>query len=281
MERVKDRLPEKAGVKLFMGEDQQGDDRQGKGTHTFKLEGEDAEALEVIAAQLEEIFASVEGVVGVKKVGDDTPSEMALVLDRERMQSQNINPMVVSAVVGYALRGETLPRYHQGGKEIPVVVRFREEDRDSLDELNNFWVPTNEGAAVPLSSISEPRYLASAQRIFRTNKRTSREITLELREEEEEETRARLMAMASLLELPEGVIFGMGESMLGLSEDLQNMLFAGIVSVIFIYLLMGFLFESFILPLSIIFTIPLASLGVYWAHFIWQDGTSTSWGLSA
>ena len=222
----------------------------------------------MIAVQLEEIFASVEGVVGVKKVGDDTPSEMALVLDRERMQSQDINPMVVSAVVGYALRGQTLPRYHQAGKEIPVVVRFQEEDRDSLDELNNFWVPTNDGAAVQLSSISEPRYLASAQRIFRTNKRTSREITLELREEEEEETRARLMAMASLIELPEGVIFGMGESMLGLSEDLQNMLFAGIVSVIFIYLLMGFLFESFILPLSIILTIPLASLGVYWAHFI-------------
>ncbi|MGB5295045.1 MAG: efflux RND transporter permease subunit [Thermoanaerobaculia bacterium] len=268
MERVKERLPEKAGVKLYTGEDQQGDERQGKGSHTFKLEGEDAEALEVIAVQLEEIFASVEGVVGVKKVGDDTPSEMALVLDRERMQNQNINPMVVSAVVGYALRGETLPRYHQAGKEIPVVVRFQEEDRDSLDELNNFWVPTNDGAAVQLSSISEPRYLASAQRIFRSNTRTSREITLELREEEEEETRARLMAMASLIELPEGVIFGMGESMLGLSEDLQNMLFAGIVSVIFIYLLMGFLFESFILPLSIILTIPLASLGVYWAHFI-------------
>ena len=53
-----------------------------------------------------------------------------------------------------------------------------------------------------------------------------------------------------------------------MSEDLQGMLFAGVVSIIFIYLLMGFLFESFILPLSIILTIPLASLGVYWAHFI-------------
>ena len=267
MERVKERMPEKAGVKLFTGEDQGGDERQGKGTHTFKVEGEDAGILEVTAVELEELFASVEGVVGVKKVGDDTPSEMALVLDRERMQAQNINPMVVSAVVGYALRGETLPRYHQGGKEIPVVVRFQEEDRDSLDELNNFWVPTNEGAFVPLSSLAEPRYLASAQRIFRTNKRTSRDITLELREGEEEETRERLMGLANLIELPEGVVFGAGEGMQAFSEDLQNMLFAGIVSIIFIYLLMGFLFESFILPLSIILTIPLASLGVYWAHF--------------
>jgi len=87
--RVKELLPERAGVKLFTSEDQQGDDRQGKGTHTFKLEGEDAGILEATAVQLEEIFASVDGVIGVKKVGDNTPSEMALVLDRERMQAQN------------------------------------------------------------------------------------------------------------------------------------------------------------------------------------------------
>jgi HAE1 family hydrophobic/amphiphilic exporter-1 len=45
------------------------------------------------------------------------------------------------------------------------------------------------------------------------------------------------------------------------------MLLAAGISIFFIYLLMGFLFESIVLPLSILCTIPLASLGVYWAHF--------------
>ena len=44
------------------------------------------------------------------------------------------------------------------------------------------------------------------------------------------------------------------------------MAFAAMLSVAFIYLLMGFLFESFILPLSIILTIPLAGIGVAWVH---------------
>jgi len=43
--------------------------------------------------------------------------------------------------------------------------------------------------------------------------------------------------------------------------------FAASLSVVFIYLLMGFLFESFILPLSIISTIPLAGIGVVWIHY--------------
>ncbi len=266
--RVQEALPEKAGVKLFTGEDEEGDDRQNKNVFTVVVQGEDAEQLEEIAGQLEELFGRVPGVLGTKKVADDSPSEMALVLDRERIQAQSINPMVVSAVVGYALRGQRLPRFHYGGKEIPVTVRFREQDRDSLDELYNFHVPTEDGAMVPLSSLSEPRYLSSQHRIYRKNKLTSREIPIELEEGKEDETRETLMALVAVIDLPEGITFGSDDGNQGLSEDLEAMLFAGIVSIIFIYLLMGFLFESFILPLSIILTIPLASLGVYWGHFL-------------
>ena len=265
---VMDALPEKAGVRLFTEMDQQGDDAKNSNLHTFVLQGDDSDELEVVAEDLEQLFLSVDGVIGMKKVADDSPSEMALVLDRDRIQTRNINPMVVSTVVGYALRGQNLPRFHRDGKEIPVVVRFREEDRDSLDELNDFWIPTQDGDLVKLSSLAEPRYLASAQRIFRNDKRTSREITLELEEGREEETRSRLFALSKRVELPEGIVFSQGDRSLGLSEDLQAMLFAGLVSIVFIYLLMGFLFESFILPLSIILTIPLASLGVYWGHFL-------------
>ncbi len=266
--RVQDLLPEKAGVKVYTGEDNQADDKRDQKVHTIRLEGEDSNMLETVATDLEELFLTVPGVVGLKRAGDDSPSEMALVLDRERMQAQNINPMVVSAVVGYALRGQSLPRFRAAGKEIPVTVRFREQDRDSLDELADFSVPAGEHDFVPLSSVTEPRFLASSTRIFREDKRTSRSITLELDADEAEEARERLRVMTAGLDLPEGVAFGGSDSMETLAEDLASMKFAGLVSVIFIYLLMGFLFESFILPLSIILTIPLASLGVYWAHFV-------------
>ena len=52
------------------------------------------------------------------------------------------------------------------------------------------------------------------------------------------------------------------------AEDLRGLMLAAGLSIVFIYLLMGFLFESFTLPLSIILTIPLAGLGVWWTHFV-------------
>jgi len=148
-----------------------------------------------------------------------------------------------------------------------VTVRFREEDRDSLDELADFQVPGVHDTPVPLSALTEPRYLASAAMISRNNKKTARNITLELEEGREEETRMRLFAAAARVDLPEGIAFARGNTQEGMSDDMRSMRFAALISIVFIYLLMGFLFESIVLPISILFTIPLASIGVYWAHF--------------
>ncbi len=268
--RVIEAMPPKAGVKFYVNEDEGSTDENKEETHTFFLEGEDPDKLEQTALALEDLLGKVDGVVGLKKVTDDSPSEMALVLDRERMNNQGINPRVAAAVVGYALRGQSLPRFNYGGREIPVTVRFQEEDRDSLDELGDFAVPTEEGSFTQLSSITDPQYLSTATWIFRRDKRVSREVTVELEEGTEDETRGRLMALAGGIDLPEGVSWGGGFRRRGGGggEDLANMQLAALLSIAFIYLLMGFLFESSILPLSIILTIPLAAMGVIWTHLV-------------
>ncbi len=269
-ERVVEAMPKKAGVKIFVNDEEGAGDENAVKSHSFFLEGEDPDILEQTALALEDLLAKVDGVVGLKKVNDDSPSEMALQLDRERMRAQEINPRVAAAVVGYALRGQTLPRFHYEGREIPVTVRFQEEDRDSLDELGDFSVVNEQGEEVLLSSISDPQYLASATWIGRRNKRMTREVTVELAEGEEDEARARLMALAGGIDLPEGVTWGGGFRRRGGGggEDAQKMMLAAGLSVVFIYLLMGFLFESSILPLSIILTIPLAGMGVVWTHLV-------------
>ncbi len=115
-----------------------------------RLFGEDAELLETTAEDLEELFVQIPGVLGLKASGDPAPNELGLVIDRERAQQQNINPEVVAGVVGYALRGQALSRYRTGDKDIPVRVRFKEEDRETLQQLRNFYVPAGaRGASCP------------------------------------------------------------------------------------------------------------------------------------
>jgi HAE1 family hydrophobic/amphiphilic exporter-1 len=149
-----------------------------------------------------------------------------------------------------------------------VRVRFREEDRESLTELADFPVPTESGSVLPLSALTEAKILPAPPTIIRHNKRVSSTITLELEEGEEKETRERLALIRGSIDLPEGISFGANAAQENFDEDLAAMRFALLLSVVFIYLLMGFLFESFMLPLSIVLTIPLSALGVWWGHFI-------------
>ena len=66
------------------------------------------------------------------------------------------------------------------------------------------------------------------------------------------------------LELPRGYSWDKGESYGDLQEEDNTMLFAGIMAITCVFLLMGVLFESFILPFSVLLSIPFALWGVYW-----------------
>jgi HAE1 family hydrophobic/amphiphilic exporter-1 len=265
---VKEALPETPGVKITVGDEREGQEVSGDTLYTVVINGEDPEQLDDVKQSLEEFFVRVEGVVGVKGANEPPPNELAIVVDRERTQRYGVNPQFVAGVVSTALMGMELPKYHKDGKEIPVRVRYREEDRESLTELADFLVPSASGDALPISALTDTSFLPTAETIVRRNKRIARTITLELDEDTARRTRERLARLQSGIDLPEGVAFGASVQQESFDEDLAGLFFALMLSVVFIYLLMGFLFESFILPMSIIVTIPLSGIGVYWSHFI-------------
>ena len=261
-------LPDKAGVKTYTGLESDDEDESQK-VQQLTLMGDDAEQLEEVAKNLEEVFTSIEGVLGVKRSGDRPADEIALRIDRDRAQQLDVNPDVVAFVVSNSLRGQALPKFYRDGREIPVRVRFEEEDRESLAELYDFQVPTNQGEIVSLQSVTRAERLDAPTFVARRNKQVARTMTFELEEGSEEDARRAIQALSAQIDLPEGVRFGQARR--GPSEQEANqqaMVFAMLLSVVFIYFLMGFLFESFILPFSIVPTIPLAILGVYWAHYL-------------
>lgn len=260
-------LPERGGITLYTGEESQVGDCDSDDLHCLVLYGDDPEQLEGLAGDLEGVFRQLPGVVGIQRNSEQTPSELALVIDRDRAQRQAVNPQAVAGVVGYALRGQALPKFYRDGEEIPVRVRYREEDRESLSELRNFEVLTDTGEAISLDTITDVELLSSPQAITRRNKQVARTMVLELAEGGEKEARRQIDDLSRSLDLPEGVSFG-SPIRRGRDEGGEAMGMAMLLSIVFIYLLMAFLFESFILPLSILATIPLAGIGVGWAHYV-------------
>jgi hydrophobic/amphiphilic exporter-1 (mainly G- bacteria), HAE1 family len=265
---VMDALPKKTGVKLRTGRESENEEATGREVFVVHMEGDDAAVLDQVAEDLEPIIEAIPGVVGIRSGRERAANELALVVDRDRAEATNVNPEFVAGVVGYALRGRVLPRFHYEGREIPVRIRFEESDRERLTELSNFQVPTRDGRSVPLSAVTDVRMLDSSDGIRRRNKRINRSLTIDLEPSQAAPARGRLMELTKRYNLPEGVNFGASQNDVSTNETIENLKFAAMISVLFIYLLMGFLFESFVLPLSIILTIPLAGVGVVWSHWL-------------
>jgi HAE1 family hydrophobic/amphiphilic exporter-1 len=263
--KILERLPHPPGVRYFTGDESEADSESAS-IQQLALYGDDPAELDRTADGLESLFTALPGVLGVKAAADPAPSEIALEVDRSRAQQHEVSPRVVAAVVGYALRGQQLNRYRADGLDIPVRVRYSEADSETLAQLMSFYVPAGDQGFLPLSTVTDVRYLQAPRTIFRRDKQMTRTITLELEEGHEEEARRRIAALEAEVELPEGVRFGEPPQGNPLGDDMAEIGFAVLLSIIFIYLLMGFLFESAWLPLSIIGTIPLAGLGVVWVH---------------
>ena len=260
-------LPKKPGIKVFYGNENRNQEAKGEEVFVFHLEGDDPLILDEVARRIEPRLLALPGVLGIRKGEEAAPSEMALVIDRDRANASSVSPEVIAGLIGYALRGSSLPKYNDDGREIPVRIRFQESDRESLADLGAFRVPTATGETLPLSALTDARILSTPKGVFRNNKKVSHTLTAELKKENSRETREQLMALQGQIDLPEGVSFGTSRGPT-INEEIANMIFAAAVSILFIYLLMGFLFESFILPLSIILTIPLAGIGVAWIHVV-------------
>ena len=163
---VLDALPQQAGVEYFSGDSRGGDERD-RYVHEISIRGDDPEVVSETRDLIAERVRHVEGVAGVRRSGEPRPNEIGLEIDRDRAQRQGVSPRVVAGVVAYARSGQPLPRYDDDGRQVPVRIRFREQDRESLDQLFDFAVPTATGEFVQLAALTRAGFASAPRDIVR------------------------------------------------------------------------------------------------------------------
>ena len=146
-------LPEIPGVRVYYSGMDTGMEKRNdeKSRHHLRLVGDDSRQLEEVGEMLRPVFENLPGVLSLEdKDSDDAPNEMALMINRDMASSIGVNPNDVANVVSSALRGRSLADFNGNGRQIPVKMRFSEEDRAELDDVNNYRVASMT-VATPLS----------------------------------------------------------------------------------------------------------------------------------
>jgi hydrophobic/amphiphilic exporter-1 (mainly G- bacteria), HAE1 family len=265
-EDIKKNLPVIPGVKMRTTWRQQGDG--GESTIVYSLSGYDVGVLENLAQDLEKQLYLVEGVLSVETDMETGNDEVHITANRDKTYKVGTNPNYIGQLVRFTLGRRKISNYHTDEREIGIFVKTKPEQRQTVAQLKNTFIKTDSGRETTLASLSDISFHKSMGYIRRENGKSSMQLKIYTADTDMKVMKTRLEKVFKRFQLPTGYDYQKGGRFRRFDEQNSDLQIALLFSIILVVLIMGVLFESFILPLSVLIAIPAAFVGSFWALFI-------------
>jgi hydrophobic/amphiphilic exporter-1 (mainly G- bacteria), HAE1 family len=229
-----------------------------------RLIGESTSELQRLADAVEaHLEARVEGITNLENSLETGSEEVRVRVDRRAAERQGLTSLEVAQAVSGALRGQVATRFRSGEREVDVLLQLRDEDRVSIAQLGNLAVGRADGSSVPLGAVADVLVVGGPQDIRRENRQTSVTVSGEIAAGvNREEVIAQVQVAMAGFELPTGYRWDLGRGFAEEQQQFGDMVMAGGLALVLIYLILAALFESLLLPLIIYFSIFFAVPGL-------------------
>lgn len=222
--------------------------------------GDDFTKLDEISKKAKEILQNTKGVVDIKLSSEDQKSNIEISIDKEMAKKLNINISQVASQIYQSFASNIVGSFSTPKKEFDIVMRFGDDFRKNYENLQNFTIKNANGDEIFLSSFADFKLKKSAVVINHFDKQREVLITANIINRPLSDVQNAINK--NLKNLPEGY----SHKFLGFVELMDDTKDAFIMTIllssVLIYLILASLYESFILPLIIMATMPLAFCGV-------------------
>ncbi len=264
MKTVKKLMPKEPGVRIrFRGNHNSAEG----GTVNVYFYGKDLGTLKTVASEAIRRLRNIKGVISVDLDMDDQTDEIVASVKREASIQRGVRPIEIESTISSVLRETPLPKFLAPDREINVQLLFRKKNRSSLEKVRSLQI-ASKGKMLPIESLTRFRVRKGFQQLSRRNKKTMIGVKITYSDVDMGKMSKAISRVMSGVKLPPGYSWSKGRRFQDLTESDNATLFALILAATFVLLLMGVLFESFILPFSIIISVPLAFVGSFWLLYV-------------
>ena len=262
----------------------------------IQVRGSDLALLERDAIAIEKMLKSTAGVGDVQVTYSPGKPEQTVRVDRHKAADLGIPVALVARTLRAALEGEDAGklRLEAGSrKEVKIHVRLDDADRMNLDRLMQLQIPVQgkpmhaallgqnpqtsplaQGGFVPLSAIATVEPLAGPQVIERQDRTRQIVVTAVPRGRSLGEIVEEVEAKLAKHQFAGDDYFRMDGQVKQMKESAESFGTAGILGVLFIYLILAAQFESFLHPVTIMLSLALAMIGAWLALFMTDNSLS-------
>ncbi len=240
---------------------------------TLNILGQDQKELEKIGLVVKEKLKKHPALVDVDVNFRPGKPELQVQTKREALDQFGISAAIIGLELRTQVEGSTPAKFRENGLEYDIRVRLREDQRNLKEGFISTYIPNMNNSLVKLSSVARPVETSGPAKITRQDRMRFVQINADIKPGM---GLGDAMADASKLFQKEIVLppqysykfVGQGENFKELG---QNIFIAMCAGILFIFLVLASLYESFITPLTIMMAMPLAICGAFFALYFFHQ----------
>ena len=229
---------------------------------TVEVRGHDMLVMRGLAERVRETMMATEGVRNSRVSQQPGFPEMLVSVDRAKATAMGLAVSEVAETLETAIGGTRASMYREQGDEYDILVRLREEDRLNVGQVPQVPITLPDGSVIPAGSIVRLRRQEGPFEITRSDQERIIVVSGVIAGRDLGSVVADLRESIARIDKPRGYEFVFGGEYEEQQEAFQQMSFAAILALILVYMVMAAQFESLRDPLIILFSVPLALIGI-------------------
>ncbi|MGV3640789.1 MAG: efflux RND transporter permease subunit [Adhaeribacter sp.] len=204
---------------------------------------------------------AVQGTSDVEVSVEGGNPEIEVVVDRDKMASLGLSLESVGAGMQVAFSGNDDAEYREGTNNYDINIRLDAFDRRNVTDIANLSFVNNQGQVIRLGQFADIRQSSGPSKLERTDRVTSVNVNSQVVGRPSGSVGADIQQRLAALDLPAGVAITYEGNLKNQSEGFGTLGIALLASIVFMYLIMVGLYDSYVYPFVVLFSIPLAIIG--------------------
>jgi HAE1 family hydrophobic/amphiphilic exporter-1 len=240
-----------------------------KGTGTNELfvdvYGHDYDSLRKISYEIAGKMQGIEGLTDVKiRITEGRP-ELSFKIDKQKAALYGLNVRDIADMIHAQIRGLRATLFHTQGREIEVVGRLQEKYRRYRKDMPFLVLDTPRGEQVFLNQVSDFVPGMGPSEVWHSNKRRMIQVSANTGNMSLAIATEKIKTVMKEVKLPKDFFWEFGGDYYLMIENRKQLTFCIALTILLVYMVLAALFESYIQPIILMVTVPLAFIGVIFA----------------
>lgn len=243
---------------------------------SVEIRGHELDQAKTVAQDLKSILDTTQGIADARLGRDEGRPELAVNVDRDKAAVLGMTVTGVANTIRTNVAGTQAAMFREAGNEYPIVVRLRESDRDEISSVGDVLLSTPSGRVLPAKNVMVVNRDTGPTQIDRKNQERITRVNSEV-EVTLSEAVANVQARLPELNIPKDFEISFGQEVEDQTRSFRELQLVLILAIVLVYTVMASQYESLRDPFIIMFSIPLAAIGVVGALLL----TNTPFSMQA